>query len=188
MLHRTFHITGLFIFLAVLLALPGCEDPDKSRGSFSMYITGDINHKINGNAVFGGATDPESREQGFALILTTGKTNPGKRLDGEALYLAILQPGGPQPGSYDIVNPDASANRLDSAFWGYARFDAEPFITFVTQTGAVTIETSEEDQLSGTFQLRAVGYDFSVQPAERNEVILSGEFSSKGGYAYIPDL
>lgn len=183
-------ISYLYVILSllgVLLVLPGCEEAHKSRGSFSMDIAGDVNYSIDGNAVFGGATDPKTRERGFALILTTGKTNPGNRLDGETLYLAKLQTGRPAVGTYTVANPDDTTN-VNAAFWGYALLDAEPFITFVTQTGTVTIESNEEDNVSGTFQLRAVGYDFSVQPAERNEVTLSGEFSAEGGYVYIPEL
>lgn len=174
-------MTGLLFFQA-------CTIADNHKGSFSIEIGGDITHSLSGNAVFGSATDPDSDRPGFALNLVTVETRPGNRLLGEALYLAILQSGRPQPGTYDIVNPDASRDRLDSAFWGYAQFDQEPYVTFVTWDGTITITTSTEDELSGTIEMEARGYDFTESPIELMGIQITGEFHSQGGYTYIPSL
>lgn len=178
------YVPGILTLLALLFLFQSCEDA-REKGSFYYVVDGAFDQQVRGQAIFGGAVDPHTMQEGFALILTDGTL--GKRLSGESLYLAILQSGRPATGTYDVVNPNDSA-RVASGFWGYGLFDRERVINFVTQEGTITINTSTEDEISGTFQFALRGYDFSVEPAELQGIRVTGKFTAEGGNAYIPEL
>lgn len=178
------YVPGILALLALLFFLQACEDSRK-KGDFFIKVDGDINQVIRGNAVFGGAVDPDSRRQAFALVFTDG--TPTKRLVGESVFLAIMQSGRPDVGTYDIVHPEDS-QRVATDFWGYAQLERLQAVNFVSQDGDITIETSTEDEVSGSFRIIARGYDISQHPAELVGIRIFGQFTAEGGNAYIPDL
>lgn len=177
---------GLFILLLGLFLVQGCSDAGSSTGSFTLEISGDIDRTIKGEAVFGGATDPETGNQGFVLVMTNSDPED-QSTTGQGAWLVTDDSNRPGSGSYTVIDAD-NYDEGDSGFWGFAFVGENEQTTQIVWTtgGSVNISSSSSDNVGGSFTLQATGVSYDGQQQEEINVTITGDFDAIGGDAYIP--
>lgn len=190
MMRKGKYLCGLLVILTGLFFVQGCSDSTNSgeeSGTFTMTITGDENREISGTAVFGGAEDPETGEQGFVLVMTTGDPQ-NAQASGEAAWLVKLNTQRPGEGSYSVVDSETEEN-LETGFWGFSIFGQQENQTiYFSKSGSVDINSSSSDNVGGTFNIEMKGFSFSGQQPQEFNITLNGDFDAIGGdNLNIPD-
>lgn len=131
-------------------------------GSFTAEITGDINQKVSGVAVFGTQIIDGPTGNIFVLTLSTINTDINYLIG--VTYLSSSRPGtgtrsieneGEQSEGYFVVNP---AN--------------EDIDYYNSQSGELTITSSDSESLQGNLSLNA------VLPQNGNEVTINATFNA----------
>ncbi|MDZ7771903.1 MAG: hypothetical protein U5K31_04075 [Balneolaceae bacterium] len=180
---------GLLILLLGLFLIQGCSDESNSEstGSFTIEITGDVNKTIEGTAIFGGATDPETNQSGFVLVMSTADDPEQSSGTSEGVWIGTDDSDRPGEGTYSLLNTD-NYEEGDSGFWGFSFLnEGQQMSTIIYSTsGSVEITSSSSDNVSGTFTMQAEGFRTSGQGSEEITVTLSGDFSAIGGNAFVP--
>ncbi len=186
---KNFTKLGFSLLLAGLFVFQACSDSSTdsgdTQGSFNFTVSGDTSGSASGNAVFGGAEDPETDEQGFVVVMTEGDPEEEVQLDedGTAMWLVTAGSSRPGEGTYDILDPEEDESELENGFYGIIAFDNH---FYVTNSGEVEITNSSSDNVSGTFTVDATGFSFQNPQMEYN-VTISGNFDAIGGAFFVPN-
>lgn len=175
-------LAGLFVFQA---CSDSSTDSGSDMGSFNFTIEGDNSGSASGNAVFGGAEDPETDEQGFVVVMTEGDPEEEVNFDEEGRIMWLVTAGSSRPGegTYNILDPDEDESELQDGFYGVIFFDS---YFYVTESGQVEITNSSGDNVSGTFSVEATGFSFQ-NPQEEYNVTITGNFDAMGGDFFVPN-
>lgn len=163
--------------LAAAMVLAACGGEDGSTGpgngggatTFTADVTGDVETKVTGAALFGQAQDDEYGEVFGVEMAETG--------EGESL-IQIVRLGGAVPavGSYTIADA-LDGNPQDGDFVALA-FDSEngtPVAVFVGVSGALKVTSSSATSFKGTFTFDAKGGLFS-DPETTLTIKVDGSF------------
>lgn len=181
-------LRGLFILFLGLFLIQGCSDSnEESSGSFSIEISGDMNESIEGTAIFGGATDPETEQQGFIIVMAESDGSGEATANTRGAWLGTDDSERPGEGTYPLLNID-NYEEGDSGFWGFSFLSEEGQVsaTVYSTSGSLEISSSSSDNVSGSFTMQATGFRFDGQTSEEIEVTVTGSFSAIGGDAYVP--
>lgn len=186
---KNFTKLGFSLLLAVLFVFQACSDSStdsgSDQGSFNFTVEGDNSGDASGTAVFGGAEDPETDEEGFVVVMTDGDPEEEVQLNeaGTAMWLVTAGSSRPGEGNYSIVDPEEDDSELEDGFYGIIVFDDH---LYVTESGEVEITSSSGDNVSGTFNVEATGFSFQ-NPQEEHSVTISGNFDAIGGDFFVPN-
>lgn len=188
MIRRAKVLCSFLVLLTGIFFIQGCSsDSGEAEGTFTITITGDEKREFSGTAVFGGATDPETGEQGFALIMTTAEDPENAQSASESAWLVKLNTERPGTGSYSVVDSETEEN-LETGFWGFSILGGEQSqVIYFSKSGSVEITKSSGDNVSGNFTIQAKGIGFTGQETQEYEITMNGEFSAIGGNAFIPN-
>jgi len=179
------YIRGLLMLTAIFFFV-GCGDDDgptgpDNGGSFSATISGDFNKSISGTAIFGSGSDPETGEQGFALMLSTDGEN---MQSADRLWLVRIGATRPGTGQMPIGNvEDLDEDEYDPQVI-YAFYSGEESI-WSSVSGILSVNTSSSNQFAGSFEFSATGFTFADTDEEQN-VTIEGEFNAVGGDIFFP--
>lgn len=188
MIRRAKFLCGFLVLLTGIFFIQGCSsDSGSEEGTFTITITGDEQREFSGTAVFGGATDPDTGEQGFALVMTTAEDPENAQSASESAWLVKLNTERPGEGSYSVVDSETEEN-LESGFWGFSILGgSQSQVIYFSKSGSVNISSSSGDNVSGTFTIQAKGFGFSGQQTQEYNITMEGEFNAIGGEAFIPN-
>lgn len=188
MIRRAKVLCGFLVLLTGIFFIQGCSsDSGEEEGTFTITITGEENREFEGKAVFGGATDPDTGEQGFVVVMTTAEDPENAQSASESAWLVKLNTDRPGEGSYSVVDSETDEN-IESGFWAFSFLtDGQSQVIYFSKSGTVDINSSSGDNVSGTFNIQAKGTSFSGQEAQEVNVTMNGEFNAIGGDAVIPN-
>ncbi len=183
-------LSYLLSFL-ILLAMGACSDddndvpdpdPDLDPASFTITYSGDIEAEVEGHAVFGETTDPDTGEEAFAIFLHS------EDMGGTAIYFGKQ---GPQPGtgSFPIANIDMDAGQVDlpeNEFlaWGSMHHEELPRYHYFSDSGTLNLEQSDDSNVIGAFEFSATGFS-TDDPETGLDIQISGSFNAI--YGEVPD-
>jgi hypothetical protein len=163
------HKTPLLRFSLCLLLVLGaaaCGDdgtgPDNGndQGEFTATVSGPVNGTFSGYAWQSGTVvDAQTNTQGWVLFLGS-QDNPGS-----VVYVVRL---GSRPGSgtYSLVDLSQSSGDLQSGeFAGVVTVSLPGGLTFAGSSsgGSLTITSSSDDRVKGSFQFQITGFDPTTQ-------------------------
>lgn len=156
---------SLRVSLCLLLAVAACSSSDdgtgpdeNSQGTFTATLSGPVNTSLSGYAWQSGTiVDQQSNQQGWVLFL-------GTNANASAVYI-IRQGSRPGPGTYSMVDLNQTGDLSDGQFGGIATVSLGGTQTFAgfTSGGTITISSSSEERVQGTFNLQFTGFDPNTQ-------------------------
>lgn len=170
----------------VVIGLSACDsnggDEDEvsvPERRFTMELSGDVETTFEGFAYFGVAEDPETREESFAIVFSGSE-----QVNMTGAWASIArQAGQPGEGQHAFANIDGVTDTEYPAdqfgFWVYL---PEERLSLVSTSGTLTITESDDDDLVGTFEVEATGFQLSGQQQEELSVVIEGSFD-----AFSPD-
>ena len=151
------------------------------EGSFSATVSGDITASFNGTAFHGEATDSGSGDQAWILALNTDDPNSGNSV------LVFRLAGRPGTGTYDLKDL-VSSGGLEDGEWGaivtVGQGGGLVFGAF-SVSGTVTISSSSESRVQGTFSIQVTAVDPS-NPQQQLSATVTGTFDARNGFVVFP--
>jgi hypothetical protein len=182
--------------LALALALPigtaACGDdngtgPDDglATATFTASVSGDLSSEFQGQAFFGEATDPETGDDYWVLILTTGSQNSG-----QTVYFGRrgARPGNGTSNLTDIEDSDLDVE-AGQIFALYLDFTSQQsYGVFASSGGTLTVSESSGSKMTGTFSIQATGTSVQGQTPVEVNVTITGEFNAQNGNVGFPGV
>jgi hypothetical protein len=168
-------VTLLTVFLFASFTLISCDDDpvssDDDLGAGSVSVSGDVNADASGIADFSGIEDGPGGVHSWSI--TVNDFNP-QTFSLQFLHVAHDPISHPAEGTYEIGMGSSTPfdEEDDMAFTGiYTHIENGDFMNAVEYStlpcdedsdfeGTLTIESSESDLISGSFQFTAAYYDY----------------------------
>ncbi len=180
------------LMLTLALALPvgitacnengtGPDDDDLAEATFEASVTGDMTAEFDGTAVFGEATDPETGEDFWVLILTSGDSET----TGRTIYFGRegARPGG---GTISLANVEDDDPESGEVFALYFDYTQGAYGLFASTGGTLTITHSSSDDMAGSFAIEAAGTVVQGNEAVDVEITITGTFNADNGSVGLP--
>lgn len=193
----------LLLAIAFTFSLSACDsggsneedDDDISEvddGEAAVSIDGDPSGSFDGYAYFFDVVDEEEGEPYFGLMLNnTDSETPGQ--SGQFIWIA-RQSSRPSSGQYDFATIDEETTDLQSdQFVAVALSIVEEDNTtayYLSHGGTLTITSSSDDRVAGSFSIEASGFQFNSETQENEEVdvTLEGTFDANPADTFVdPD-
>lgn len=189
---RLAHVFSLPLLCGVLLlALAACDsnggdddegEDDLASGEATLSLSGEgIDESFDWNAAFAVGTDPDTGEEGIVIYLY-----PGQDIAGAAQYAFISRVGATRPstGTYEFGDVDTDE---DDAFMqkfgmlGMLQSSNQTFELFYSDAGSLTITSSSQDRLAGSFDIDGTFFTYSGGQQEPQEVDIdiTGSFDAE---------
>jgi hypothetical protein len=172
--------------LVLLFSFAACDSAEDDgpgnvdNGEFSADFGGDLDGSFGGNAFFSVVENPDiPGERGFLLFLTDAELTGADAQYGEYIFFARLgdRPG---EGSYALadITDDTDVDTEGMTYGIYYNLTGQTAAAFLgSESGSLNITSSSEDQVSGSFNFEAAGFDSSTgQPITGT---LSGSFEAR---------
>ncbi len=165
----------MFLMSAVMLAACGGDSgtgPGNGGPAFVADVTGDLQAKLQGNAMFGEFIDPEAGPA-FALEMAEPDLSSGG-----VIQIIKLGAGIPTPGTYHLT--DAINGTPGEGSWVAAAYDTDEgqlTALFAATSGTVTVTSVSEHAFKGTFSFVAEG-GLMEDPETPLTITVKGRFTA----------
>ncbi|MDX1674129.1 MAG: hypothetical protein R3314_04925 [Longimicrobiales bacterium] len=168
--------------LMAMTACDGTTTTEEDRlGTFNMTISGDISATLEGDAVWGETTDPDTNETVWLLWMAT----PEEATDDYFLWIARM---GSRPGSGSYAIQNIQTESFDPGEIG-AFLSGTPSgtsISMLSISGTLTVSSSSGDNMTGTFSIDLDGQIFSNNQATDAVATVTGSFDAPNGVVDFP--
>lgn len=171
----------LFLLIALLLPLSACDSGGSNDdevavedGRVNVSISGEASGSFEGFAYFFDATDPNTGQAVFGLVLSNADTETPS-MNSQFVVIARLS-SRPGPGTYNFADIDEDADLDDLqpdqfiALVSSAVADEDIVGFYVSDGGSLTIERSSDDEVAGSFRIDATGFELSPDSQQPTEV------------------
>ncbi len=161
------------------LAVAACGgDPMGGTGAFSLTVSGDATRAIEGSsASFGTETLPFS---GLRVWVIDLHVVAGGALDGVSIVTS--DPDRLGEGTYTLADVTLIEDLGPGEVGGFVALAIDggsPGFSGASASGTLTLTTSRDDRVTGTFQLEAEGtVFFEASPPQSGSVTVTGEFDA----------
>ncbi|MES3630883.1 MAG: hypothetical protein PPP56_12040 [Longimonas sp.] len=196
-------LTTLFVGVALLVGLAACDstdsnsddDPDALAPETARVSIGD-DGSTTLNAFFATGENPETGEEGFVVYLTESDDVTGEQdlLSGSAAFIAREGPR-PSSGTYTFADLDFDQeddtlirDQFGFVYWDLSGDAGFPSRVVVSNSGELTISTSTNDQVTGSFEIEATAVSFSQDEFTEEAVSVSGIFDARRVNVLIPGV
>lgn len=196
-------LTTLFVGVALLVGLAACDstdsnsddDPDALAPETARVSIGD-DGSTTLNAFFATGENPETGEAGFVVYLTESDDVTGEQdlLSGSAAFIAREGPR-PSSGTYAFADLDFDQeddtlirDQFGFVYWDLSGDAGFPSRVVVSNSGELTISTSTNDQVTGSFEIEATAVSFSQDEFTEEAVSVSGIFDARRVNVLIPGV
>ena len=196
-------LTTLFVGVALLVGLAACDstdsnsddDPDALAPETARVSIGD-DGSTTLNAFFATGENPETGEEGFVVYLTESDDVTGEQdlLSGSAACIAREGPR-PSSGTYTFADLDFDQeddtlirDQFGFVYWDLSGDAGFPSRVVVSNSGELTISTSTNDQVTGSFEIEATAVSFSQDEFTEEAVSVSGIFDARRVNVLIPGV
>lgn len=185
--HSKIRRLSAYTGLATVFAAAACGNGDNGmgpgQGEFEVEVSGDVTASFNGTALHGESTDPNTQEQGWVLLLTTGDPN-----DVNSVFVVRLG-GRPGTGTYSLVDISTTGD-LDVGDWAaVVTLSVSGQLTYVggSLSGTVTITSSSGERVQGNFTIQVTGQDPN-NPQQMADATVTGTFDATSSTVGFPGL
>lgn len=151
--------------------------PPEDMGSYTASVVGDdINANISGNAIFGLQENNLGGSE-WVVFMWTGVIN-SNAFDVITIFRENLEI--PAPGTYEIHDVEQGAAGIDDFLAGYVFAGSTAFAAFLSTSGTITITSSSDEEVRGTFEFTGALDDASFGVTAETAT-LSGSFTAVPG-------
>lgn len=174
------YLRGLAAVLALSLVAACSDDedgdgatgPDTSEGTFTATVSGDVDASIQGEAAWGGATDPETGDQAWVVALGDESQN--------AVLVVHIGDDQPNEQSYSLADITGTQDfEAGTAALIVVTIDSST-LSVGSTGGSITVTSSSSDRVQGTFSITASGVLLENGMSTEVDVTISGEFDAVG--------
>ncbi len=168
---------SLTVMFVACSSSEGTFIPPLGQGSCAASVVGEgISENVAGSAVFGYQTGAEGLTQ-WVFFLWDGNYY-GDSFDIITLFRTNLTI--PAPGTYEIQDASEDPETENDFLAGWVFSSPSAFATFLSVTGTITITSSSDEQVSGTFEFSGAQREgaFGVTA---DSVMVSGSFTAVPG-------
>lgn len=163
----------------LVIGLGACDSADNggddvTDGSFTIEISGDVDATIEGFTYFGTEQDPNTPEDPFAIVFSSSE-----QVDYEGAWATIgREAGQPGTGSYAFANVDAEEDDFPADQFALFMYLPEEQAFVASTAGEMVITESDDDELSGSFEIQATGFRITGQQEEELTLTVEGSFDA----------
>ena len=171
--------------LVLLVALPSCDDVTDD-GSFSAnVIAAGSSFALSGDAYF--AEDRSGAEPTFVLLLTPNDLDDFDDPEFENIVAVVIRRTGQRPNPGLTVITDPQDDGIATAFYLSAP-SRQGTATLIADSGTLTIDEFEDDELKGTFSFTGLLLDPNLENGSTTASV-NGRFeAAEISGAQLPDL
>ena len=181
---------GWGVRVGVLLAIVGqiaCGETENTtepiledKGDLTLLVSGDdISHTLTGKAVFGTARTSSGADEWVLFLWRGDQLRYQSQFDVLDMFRASLDR--PEPGTYTMAAFSDGA-RADQEFAGRYIFSfGISYGVFHVESGTLTIETSSDQEISGSFEMTAVIDERFSTEVSADTAMVSGTFRAAPG-------
>ena len=172
------------------LALVACSDDPTDpggggggggTGSSNATVTGGVSATFSGSA-FQGEAEIETGEQGWIAVLGSSDLN------GNSVLIACFcsRPGN---GTYTVIDLNTAGDLLPNEWAAVLSLGdgTTPTYLGLSTGGTVTITSSSDDLVVGTYNIPVAGFD-PTAPSVPIVANVAGDFSAVGGAVNLPEI
>lgn len=200
-MHRSLSLLFTLALLPLVLVLSACDSGGSNdnavNNEFTMTIEPESNsssaaveaqqEEVSGFSFAVEGENPETGQQAFGIYLS-GEESFSEQSATDGLFGFLARSSGqPSAGSYSFTDDPSGIDEEDFVGVLYRDFDnfqSAPF--YVIESGTVTLETSSEDEVTGSVEASGTKFTFTESTLEQEPVSITGEFSAKNVETFVP--
>jgi hypothetical protein len=174
--------------LVAALTLAACgNDGDNGmgpgQGQFEADVSGGVTASFTGTAFHGEATDPNTQDEGWVLVLSSGDPN-----NLNSVFVVRLA-GRPGTGTYALIDVSTSGDLDDGDWAAIVTVSVGGQLTYfaASVSGSVTITSSSGERVRGTFTMQVTGQDPS-NPQQMANATVTGAFDATSSTVGFPGI
>ena len=181
---------GWGVRVGVLLAIVGqiaCGETEtttepipEDKGDLTLLVSGDdISHTLNGKAMFGTSRGSSGHDEWVLFLWRGDRLYYSNQFDILELFRANLDR--PEPGTYTMAAFSDGAPADEEFVGTYVFSFAISYGVFHVESGTLTIETSSDQEISGSFEMTAVLDAGNSSEVSADTATVSGTFRAVPG-------